>query len=418
MKRETREAFLAPGLGALLVFFLLSSNCVLFEQHEPFECSLVELRENPSSGYYDAQVSITRIRLENPLKTRFLLVTPTTNHEVAELTFTEEGKDPERLEAGDEFIIPLKKPDWKFFIRDENEIYCVENFWQILPERDRWHPLKSEAAQVAESLQVEFIKGMIKPLIGFLPDEWEKTGETLPSYDDPCGELVFQKIRAEEIKEEVSVFYCPLTEEEKIILDTTPVIEFLKGWSEWTKKSGQPDEVVGHPAISWDMEGIGLYGWSYRYLYIDKELVIEVNIEADPLEWVKTPGEKRMEKKSREVFLRYGYGPVGEPGWQVLIEIRRSGEGALRKRSRTGISIQKKFVLADSELEEIERVLADNHFLELKSRSGVSGGITSFIAARYGEKIHTVEMKNATDPFFQRIEEKIRELVLPRVDER
>jgi len=74
-------------------------------------------------------------------------------------------------------------------------------------------------------------------------------------------------------------------------------------------------------------------------------------------------------------------------------------------------------LLLDWEFHEIERVLKDNNFLDLESRSGPPGGITSSITARYDDISHTVEMRNATTQPYRNIEEKIRKIVLPKVKE-
>lgn len=405
---------------ATILFSLIFSSigCPVFKHRSPFECSLVDLKENSSTGYYDAEVRMERITLKDPLKSRFAVVTLTTSILVEDLTFIEEGKDPSRLEKGDVLVVPLNKPDWKLSIMEQDEVYCSLIFWNELPERDQWHPLKSEAMEVARNIEVAILGGTMRPVVGNLPEEWEKSEEKLPESDSPCGEVLYQKIRADEVEEEVFISYCPLTEEDRVQLDTFSTTEFLKGWTDWTKKYGKPEETAGHAAISWDMQGMGPYGWSYRYLYIDNELVIEVSIDSDPLEWAKSSEEKRLEEKSRQIFFRYGYGPVGEPGWQVMIEVRRNGEGTFHKRSRDGITIEKEFLLSEEELNDIEKALAENNFAELSSRSGLPGGITSFISVRYADKTHTVQMKNVKVSNYQNIEKIIRATVLPKVEEK
>jgi len=117
------------------------------------------------------------------------------------------------------------------------------------------------------------------------------------------------------------------------------------------------------------------------------------------------------------VFLRYGYGPVGDLEWQIMIEIKMTGGGTFHKRSKTGTTIQKAFRLEDMEFEEIQRSLNVNRFRELRSRSGTPGGKTSFFSVRYGEQYHTVEMESATVPLYQNIERTIKSIVLPKVEE-
>lgn len=405
-------------LAAINIFILLAANgCPIFKEHKPFECSLVELKENPVSQYYDVVIKVESIVLKNPLKMRFALVTPTSFYEVADLNFSEDGGDPELLEKGDVFVLPLKKPDWKFFIREQNDIYCSLNFWEMLPERDQWHPTKSEAMQVAQSIEVVDERGILKPAANFLPPEWRKTLDELPVYDEPFGNIQYQKLRGDKVREAVDIRYAFLTEEEKYELNVISEAEFLSDWTDWTKKFGQPDLINGRKALYWDMQGMGSFGWSYRYVYIDGDMVIEVTLNADPLEWVKTEHEKELERRTERVFLRYGFGPVGDPEWQILIEIRLNRTGAFHKRSRHGITVEKQFRLEDWEFEEIENVLRENRFLELESRSGLPGGITSFISVRYENKSYTVEMKNIILPFYQNIEKKIQRIVLPKVGE-
>jgi len=159
------------------------------------------------------------------------------------------------------------------------------------------------------------------------------------------------------------------------------------------------------------------FDWVFRYAYIDSEMVIEVDIDADPLEWVKTEQEKILEGKAKKVFLRYGYGPVGDTESQVMIEIWMNGEGVFHKRSKGGIIVNKAFSLENRELEEIQISISSSRFRELRSRAGVPGGTTSFLSVRYEDQFHTVELKNVTIPLFQKIEQTIKDIVLPKVDE-
>ena len=156
-------------VGFSLIF--VAKGCSRSHTRESIECSLVELRKNVRTQYYDAVVRVENLDLENPSKSRFYLVTPTSSSELTELIYTEDGADTEILEPGDTFIVPLQKPDWKFSIRDENEIYCSHNFWDQLPVADQWHPTKSEAMRVALSLEIQESEGFLKPLARNLPVE-------------------------------------------------------------------------------------------------------------------------------------------------------------------------------------------------------------------------------------------------------
>ncbi|MCK4337025.1 MAG: hypothetical protein KAX11_03710, partial [Candidatus Aminicenantes bacterium] len=61
--------------------------------------------------------------------------------------------------------------------------------------------------------------------------------------------------------------------------------------------------------------------------------------------------------------------------------------------------------------------LAENRFRELRSRSGVPGGIDSFLSVNYNDLSHTVKMNNVQFQPFQNIERTIKVIVLPKVDE-
>ncbi|MCJ7581118.1 MAG: hypothetical protein MUP98_11370, partial [Candidatus Aminicenantes bacterium] len=146
------------------IFLLIAATgCPSFKSSEVFECSLVELRENPVSQYYDAVVRVERIDLSQPFKSRFYLTTPSSLLELEGLNYTEDGESEDLLEVGDTFVVPLQKPDWKFFIREENEIYCSHNFWDQLPVSDQWHPTKSEAMDVAKNIELVENDGFMKP---------------------------------------------------------------------------------------------------------------------------------------------------------------------------------------------------------------------------------------------------------------
>ena len=276
---------LLAGFG-LCLFPIMS--CKAFKEKEHFECSLVELRENIDSGYYDAIIKLRRLKLDDTLKTRYILFTPTGSHEIADLTFMEDGQDVERLNEGDVFTVPLRRPDWRFVIKGQNTIYCSHDFWEMLPVDSQWHPTKSEAMEVAQNVEVESVEGFPKPLAKMLPEEWRLIADKLPDPDDPAGYVIYQKIRAEEIKEEVIIQYHFLTEPEIKELFSGTDTEFLFNWTDWAKKYGKPKTIAGHDAVYWDIKEESELSWAYRYAYIDSEMVVEIDIHADPLEWVKT----------------------------------------------------------------------------------------------------------------------------------
>ena len=283
MKKNTMIVLL---LVAVIPIFS-ASGCFIFEEHGPFECKLIELRKNSSSQYYDAVVRVDWLTLNDAFKSRFSLVTPTQSHEMKDLDFIEDGRDPTEIENDDVFIVPLNKPDWKFFIRERNDIYSSVNFWEKLPENDRWHPLKSEAMKVAESIELKEVNGTYKPIPGFLPEEWKLSIDKPISTGYRFGKLKYSKMRERKIKEGVSIMYSGLTREEKEELTTVSETEFLSDWCEWTRKMSSPGVIADHDSACWDMEGIGAYGWSYRFMYIDGNILIEVTVNSDPLEWIR-----------------------------------------------------------------------------------------------------------------------------------
>lgn len=392
-------------------------SCDFFEDREPVECTLVELEKNESSRYYDAVVRVESLTLSQATANRFTLVTPTGSYNMGDLEYLVAGKDPEVLESKDVFVVPLRKPDWKFYIREQNEIYGSLDFWELIPEADRWHPLKSEAMEVAQSIELTELDGILKPTARVLPGEWYLEYDEPPAPGGNCGTRVFQKIRVDEMKEEVSIEYCKLTAEERKQLKTASEVEFLQDWTAWTREFGQPGTVAGHTAVYWDMEGTGYFGWSYRYVYIDRDTIININIDSDPEEWVKTEQEKEEERRTRSVIITYDYGPVGEPEWDISIVIRANGEGSFDKLSSKGISITKLFELTGTELSEIKSALLDNNFLEMESHSGEPGDTYSSMTVTYDDIWWMVDMWNdGTEPY-QKIEQVIREIVLPRVGE-
>jgi hypothetical protein len=404
---------------AAMIFCLnpATLSCTFPDEKEPIECKLVELKKNLSSQYYDAIIKVESLTLDQAFESRFTLVTPTNSYEMEILTFIEEGNDPAELESGDIFVVPLQKPDWKFYIREQNEIYGSVDFWDLIPEADRWHPLKSEAMEVAQSIEMTDLDRRLKPIPRVLPGEWYLEYDEPPVPGGNCGTRVFQKIRVDEMKEEVSIEYCQLTSEEKEALVTMPETEFLTDWTEWTRQCGESGTIAGHNAVYWDMKGVGNFGWSYRYIYLDGETIIQINIDTDPEEWGKTEQEKEEERRTRGVFITYDYGPVGEPQWDISIVIRANGEGSYDKLSSGGISITKHFVLTESELTEIKTALLDNNFLEMESYSGTPGDTYSSMTVTYDNIWWTVDMWNDGTQPYDKIESVIREIVLPKVDE-
>jgi hypothetical protein len=409
----------SPGLVLVVAAgLLLPFACKRPAPEAGLTCKLVELRPDPTSGYYDAVVRLESVSLPDALKDRFQVITPTSTFDLSALPFTVEGSDPSRLEAGDTFTIPLKRPDWKFFLGSGQTEVCSEWFWDRLPPADRWDPTKSQAMEVARTIEIVNDRGLNKPMPASLPDEWQLTEEKQPEPDDPVGSLLYQKIRGDRPVEQVEIQYSPLTPDEKAQLTISTPAEFLSTWSECAKTAGLSVVVAGHPAVACNLEGVGEFGWTYRYFYTVSDMVIAVEIQADPQELSKTAEEKEKERRTDQVFLRYGYGPVGPQAWQVMIEVRMNRTGTLHKRSGAGETADKDFTISDAEFASIEKALADNRFADLESRSMNGGGIESFVSVRLNGRVKSVVMKNFREAPFENIASTIRKIVLPKVEER
>jgi hypothetical protein len=378
---------------------------------------LVELRPNAASRYYDAVVRVESVTLQDPLKEQFQVLTPSSAFDLSSLKFTVDGKDATRLEAGDTFVVPLKRPDWRFSLMAGEAEYCTERFWDRLPPEDRWHPTKTEAMDVARSLEIQDERGISKPVPALLPPEWQLVEEKEPQTDDPVGSVLYQKIRGGRTVEQVEVRYVQLTEEERAQLATGSPADFLSTWSECAKSGGSPVDIAGHAAVACDLEGEGEFGWTYRYFYVTGNLVVAADVQSDPEELGKTDQEKEQERRTDEIFFRCGYGPLGKEEWQVMIEARMNRTGTFHKRSRAGDVVDKDFKLSDEEFAAIEKAIADNHFFELESRSAGGKGLESFLAVRSASGARTVNIKNYREPLFDKIAGTIRRIVLPKVDE-
>ncbi len=411
-----RGAFLLAAL-AVAIAAIPPSGCTRAKAKPGLTCALVELRPNDTSRYYDAVVRVDTITLQDPLKEQFQVLTPTSTYDLSSLKFTVDGGDPSRLEAGDTFILPLKRPDWKFSVMDGDKEYCAEIFWDRLPVADRFHPTKTEAMDVARSLELVNERGVLKPVAASLPPEWQLVDEKNAEADNPVSSEVYQKTRGGRIVEQVEVQFALLSEEEKAQLASSSPAEFLSTWSECAKKGGSLADIAGHAAIACDLEGVGDFGWTYRYFYISSNMVVAVDVQSDPEELGKTEQEKEQERRTEQIFLRYGYGPVGKKEWQVMIEVRMNRSGAFHKRSRAGETVDKEFKVGEEEFAALEKALTDNQFMSLESRSAAGPGLESFLAVRSLSGARTVNMKNVRVPAFEEIAGTVRRIVLPKVDE-
>jgi hypothetical protein len=419
-RRRNVTAAVAAVLG--LAAALAPAGCSRAKTQAPaLACALVELRPDVASQYYDAVVRLESVTIKGPRKENFQVLTPSSSFDLAALKFTVEGADPGLLEPGDTFVIPLKRPDWKFSLYGGETEYCAERFWDRLPVDDRWHPTRTEAMDVARSLEVTSDHGVAKPLPTLIPPEWRLVNETEPGTDNPVGSLLYQKLRGGRTVEQVEVQYSQLTQEQQAQLEATSPAAFLSSWSDCAKNGGAAVDIAGHSAVACDLEGEGEFGWTYRFFYVSEGLVIAADVQADPEELGKTDQEKEAERRTKEVFLRYGYGPVGPEGWQVMIELRMDRTGAFHKRSRAGETVDKEFKVSDEEFAAVEKALADNAFMALESRSGAGAssgaGLESFIAVRSSAGDRTVNMKNVREPLFENVARAVRTVALPKVGE-
>jgi hypothetical protein len=391
---------------------LAVQSCQIFRSSPSLECHLVELNKKPGTGYYDAVIRLDSVDFENAFKSRFHLLTPTLFFECSELNFVEEGLDPDLLEPGDTFVVPLQRPDWIVSFRENDTVLCVIDFWDRLPAADQFHPTKTEAMEVAENIEIDFGSEFIKPAVKRLPPEWSFVAEELPEPDNPYGSIQYQKLRADIIREEVFIQYTYMTVEEKDFLVLVSPAEALMQWIEWAREEGQAAVQAGRDIVFMDVTDPETLNRIYRYAYIDGDIVLDVTLLSDPLEWQKTEQEKALERRTDKVFLWYGFDD-GED--QVLIEVRMDRDGVYRKRLKSGETIEKAFHLEEREFMDIERVLQENRFTELQSRSGPPGGIRSFLTVQFLDKTHSVEMKNVSEPHFKNIEDLIRKVVLPKI---
>jgi hypothetical protein len=401
------------ALGLCCLLALLS--CSVFRSPPAsIECSLVELTKKPGSNYYEAVIRLESVDFENAYKSRFHLLTPTSFFECSELNFTEEGMDQDVLEPGDTFVVPLQRPDWIVSLRENDEILCVTDFWDKLPAADQWHPAKTEAMEVAQNIEIDFGADFVKPAVKRLPSEWFLVAEELPEPENPYGTVQYQKLRGDIIREEVFIQYTYMTEDEKGLLDMVSPPEALMQWIEWAREEGQVTEMNGRTVVFVDYLDPATFNPVYRYAYVDEDIVLDVTVLSDPLEWQKSEQEKSLERRTDKVFLWYGF---DDGQAQVLIEVRMDREGTYRRMLKSGEPDEKDFQLEESEFAAIERALRDNRFTELQSRSGPPGGVRSFLTVQFIDSSHAVEMNNVNEPLFKNIEDVIRKIVLPKVTE-
>jgi hypothetical protein len=424
--KDDRPRWHSTGIGrtaavlttaAVLVSILAAQGCRK-PAPPPLACSLVELKPNPAGGYFDATIRVDAAAVKNSALESIQAVTPSGSADLATLEFPVVGANPAAIEPGDVFVVPLKKPDWRLALVQGTTTLCSVNFWDQLPPADQWHPTKSEAMELAKTILVVSVNDLPKPSIPNLPPEWALAEETEAETDNPVASMIYFKTREDVTLEKLEIQYAILSESDKAELETVSASAFLSRRTGCAEQAGQAAVVAGHQAVVCDMEGVGEFAWTYRYYYVDSGLIIGVDIQADPQEWVKTPEQKDLERRTDRIFLRYNYGPTGPEEWQNLIEIRMNRTGGFHKMSRAGDVVDRAFAISDEEFAEIESALAANKFMEMGSRSGGSGGMTSTISVRTATAARTVEMKNYKEPLFDNIALTIRRIVFPKVGEK
>ncbi len=415
--RPGKESLPVFAGAALAVALAGLAGCSHAKAKPELACTVLELRQDPASRYYDAVVRVERVTLPDAAKAGLRVLTPTSSFDVPTLRFTADGRDASRLEPGDTFIVPLARPDWKLAVEGGGSVLWTDNFWDLLPQNDRWHPTKTEAMTVAASAPVVDVHGVLKPVPASLPPEWRLAEETEPTADSALGSSVYRKVRGGRVVEQVEFQYARLTEDQKTRIASGLTTDFLGDWSDCAKNGGAAATVAGHQAIVCDLEGTGDFGWTYRFFYVDSDVLVGADVQSDPQELGKTDAQKDLERRTDQVFLRYGYGPVGAEEWQVMIELRMNRTGAFHKRSRAGEVVDKDFRVGDDEFAAVEKALADNGFWALESRSGIGTGFESFLAVQTDAQARTVAMKNVRDVRFEKIAATVRTMVLPKVDE-
>ncbi len=399
-------------LAVLLAPVVLCATGCLPSEDDSLKFKVLELRENPSSQYYDAVVRVEDISWTiDSSKNNFTVTTLTGSYEMKDLSFVEDGKKATDLEKADIFIVPLHRPDWSLAIDNQ---YSV-SFRELLPEEERWHPTKTEAMQVARSIELKKDNQTTKLVPQFLPPEWV-LAEEFPSVfaGETCA--VYQKVRVDEVREEVLACYWELTSDEKKELETMPMAQFIRKVYHGNEllPHGKETTIGGHTAIAVEGEGRGK-GWLYEYAYIEDGFVIDVRLDSDPLEWAKTEQEKEEERKTRAIFLTYFYKQAGEPESQVSIQLRQNGEGRLDKLAKIHESWQ--FQLSQAELDEITKALDENNFLQMAKElpSLALDSSNSFITATLNGESHTVAVGTESVPSYGNIEQRIKQIVLPKI---
>jgi hypothetical protein len=279
-----------------LLTLLLLVSC----KTAPVQLELLELRQNPATGYYDAIVKVTGISTPKRKVSSFLLESRLRdggpeaigwkNRTIPceQLAFIDAGDNEDRLEVGDVFVFPLEKPEFQLYAVLDGATVGYLSVWGELPEQDRWSPLDSAAMDMARTVKVREENGMMIPLPGELPAGWRRLDEEKAGAQ--AGSLHFVKKENGKIIDELIIRYKKLTVDELDALENTSRKDFLfdeAGRSlghkaSWARKIFRYETIAGHEAVVQGMNRLPLEYfppiYQDRYLYIDEGVLIDILI--------------------------------------------------------------------------------------------------------------------------------------------
>lgn len=419
MKRHIKS-FWSLILAVTLLAIPAFSSC---DEHQDLEMNIVDFRANPTSGYYDVVVKVDYIgyAVKSSAKSSFYINTvPNYRHlELSELTFSKEHGKSQTLDPGDTFIVPVMSPEWQFYVSDQDYHIATLDFYNKLPEAQRFHPLKSEAGKLSQQIQWVEIHGMISPQLPQLPAEWSLI-ETYTASGTEFNYLQFRKIRVDEVKEKLDVYFRPLTLDELNLLKTKSEVDVMRQIYHGSFIAGSYSHsgtYNGYPALIVDARGMGEFSWTYSTNFIQNGWLLRTDIESDAREWVMTPAEKSQEILNRGILFTYSYGLEPGADWKVDITVRINGEGKMEKHSSSGVTISKAFQLSTSEIKNLGNTFSQSNFIGLSS-SNTNPSITyTSLSLIQDDKTYSLNSGKALRPAIKSLQDTIRQIILPKVDE-
>ena len=408
----------------ILILTLLSSPAFSgCDEHQDIEISILDLKSNPVSGYYDVVVKVNYIgyAVKNSAKTSFYINTvPGYRHmELSQLTFTEDSGKTQTLDQGDIFVVPVVSPEWQFYVSDQDYHIATLDFLDKLPESQRFHPLKSEAGLLSNQIQWTEVNGKISPQMPVLPAEWSLVKAYTASGSE-FNYLQFRKIRVDEVKEKLDVYFRPLTPDELALLKTKSEVDVMRQIYRGSFIAGSyshDGSYNGYPALIVDARGMGEFSWTYSTNFIENGWLLRTGIESDAREWVMTPAQKAQEILTRSIFFTYSYGL--EPGatWKVDITVRLDGEGKMEKLSSSGVTISKAFQLSTSELASLRSSFSQSGFVGVSASGSTPSIIYTSLALIQDGKTYTLNSGKSLALSITTLQDAIRQTILPEVDE-